>query len=125
MATELRRETILTLEEMGTKVEYSHHEVAPSQHEIDLRYNEALGDGRLGHDLPAGGEGGGDAPRGLRDVHAEADLRPERQRHARPPVALQGSENAFFDAKDPYHLSAMAKAYMAGLLKHPEGDYGR
>src|SRR4030042_1676086 len=42
VATELRRETILTLEAMGIRVEYSHHEVAPSQHEIDLRYAEAL-----------------------------------------------------------------------------------
>jgi len=37
VATELRRETILSLEAMGINVEYSHHEVAPSQHEIDLR----------------------------------------------------------------------------------------
>jgi glutamine synthetase len=42
VATELRRETILTLEAMGIHVEYSHHEVAPSQHEIDLRYTDAL-----------------------------------------------------------------------------------
>ncbi|MEO0300142.1 MAG: glutamine synthetase family protein, partial [candidate division WOR-3 bacterium] len=41
-ATDVRREIILTLEEMGIKVEYSHHEVAPSQHEIDLRYTDAL-----------------------------------------------------------------------------------
>jgi glutamine synthetase len=38
---EVRREIILTLEQMGVQVEYSHHEVAPSQHEIDLRYTEA------------------------------------------------------------------------------------
>jgi len=37
-ATDLRRETVLTLEEMGIGIEYSHHEVAPSQHEIDMRY---------------------------------------------------------------------------------------
>jgi glutamine synthetase len=42
VATDLRRETILVLEEMGIGVEYSHHEVAPSQHEIDLRYADAL-----------------------------------------------------------------------------------
>ena len=41
-ASDLRRETVLTLEEMGIGVEYSHHEVAPSQHEIDLRYTDAL-----------------------------------------------------------------------------------
>src|SRR3989338_5694508 len=41
-ASNLRRDTVLTLEEMGIGVEYSHHEVAPSQHEIDLRYTDAL-----------------------------------------------------------------------------------
>ena len=41
-ATDLRRETVLTLEEMGIGVESSHHEAAPSQHEIDLRYTDAL-----------------------------------------------------------------------------------
>ncbi|MGB9589136.1 MAG: glutamine synthetase family protein, partial [Armatimonadota bacterium] len=42
VATELRRETILTCKAMGIPIEYSHHEVAPSQHEIDLRYADAL-----------------------------------------------------------------------------------
>src|SRR5659263_434978 len=42
VASDLRRETVLTLEEMGIGVEYSHHEVGPSQHEIDLRYTDAL-----------------------------------------------------------------------------------
>ena len=42
VASDLRRETVLTLEAMGIGVEYSHHEVAPSQHEIDLRYTDAL-----------------------------------------------------------------------------------
>jgi len=41
-STDLRKETVLTLEEMGIGVEYSHHEVAPSQHEIDMRYTDAL-----------------------------------------------------------------------------------
>ena len=41
-ASDLRRDTILTLEQMGIPVEYSHHEVAPSQQEIDLRYSDAL-----------------------------------------------------------------------------------
>ena len=41
-ATALRRETVLMLEEMGIPVEYSQHEDAPSQHEIDLRYTDAM-----------------------------------------------------------------------------------
>src|SRR5690625_389597 len=39
---DFRREAINTLEQMGISVEFSHHEVAPSQHEIDLRFAEAL-----------------------------------------------------------------------------------
>ncbi|HIE31652.1 MAG TPA: glutamine synthetase, partial [Methanosarcinales archaeon] len=42
LATDYRRETVFALEKMGIRVEYSHHEVAPSQHEIDLRYTDAL-----------------------------------------------------------------------------------
>jgi glutamine synthetase len=42
LATDLRRLTVLTLEEMGIPVEYAQHEDAPSQHEIDLRYTDAL-----------------------------------------------------------------------------------
>src|SRR5712691_6722026 len=42
VASDLRRETVLTLEEMGIGVESSHHEVAPSQHEVDLRYTDGL-----------------------------------------------------------------------------------
>ena len=42
LASELRRQTVLTLEDMGIPVEYSQHEDAPSQHEIDLRYTDAL-----------------------------------------------------------------------------------
>ena len=41
-AMDLRRETVLALEQLGISVQFSHHETAPSQHEIDLRYNEAL-----------------------------------------------------------------------------------
>src|SRR6202007_1248583 len=42
LATDLRRKTVLTLEEMGIPVEYAQHEDAPSQHEIDLRYTDAM-----------------------------------------------------------------------------------
>ena len=37
-----RRDMVLTLEDMGFEIEASHHEVAPAQHEIDFRYDEAL-----------------------------------------------------------------------------------
>ena len=42
LGSDLRRDTIFALQSMGIDVEYSHHEVAPSQHEIDLRYDEGL-----------------------------------------------------------------------------------
>src|SRR5918997_228070 len=44
-ATELRNDTIKALESMGIPIEYHHHEVAPSQHEIDMRYANAFFDG--------------------------------------------------------------------------------
>jgi glutamine synthetase len=117
-ATELRRETILTLEAMGIHVEYSHHEVAPSQHEIDLRYAEALtmADNAMTYRLvvkeiamkhgvyatfmpkPIFGQNGS-------GMHTHQSL-------------FKGDKNAFFDAKDPFHLSKTARAYIAGILKH-------
>ena len=42
LTSEIRRETVLTLADMGILVKYSHHEVSPSQHEIDLQYTDAL-----------------------------------------------------------------------------------
>ena len=90
VASDLRRETIMILEEMGIGVEYSHHEVAPSQHEIDLRYTDALTMADARDDVPARREGGGAGERRLRDLHAEAALGRERQRHAHAPVAVQG-----------------------------------
>jgi len=118
VASDLRRDTVLTLEEMGIDVEYSHHEVAPSQHEIDLRYTDALtmADSAMTYRLvvkemaikygfhatfmpkPLFGQNGS-------GMHTHQSL-------------FRGSKNAFFDAKDKYHLSKVAKQYIAGLLKH-------
>jgi glutamine synthetase len=118
VATELRRETILTLEAMGIHVEYSHHEVAPSQHEIDLRYTDALtmADNAMTYRLvvkeialkhgvyatfmpkPIFGQNGS-------GMHTHQSL-------------FKGNKNAFFDPKDEFHLSKIAKSYMAGVLKH-------
>jgi len=117
-ATDLRRDTILTLGEMGIAVEYSHHEVAPSQHEIDLRYAEALkmADNTITYRIvvkevarkygvyatfmpkPIFGENGS-------GMHVHQSL-------------FKGKKNAFFNAKDKYFLSDVAKWYIAGLLKH-------
>ncbi len=118
VATDLRRDSVLALEELGIDVEYSHHEVAASQHEIDMRYTDALtmADNvmtyrlvvkqvALNHGVYAtfmpkpvfGINGSG--------MHVHQSL-------------FKGSKNAFFDANDPYFLSTTARSYIAGLLKY-------
>ena len=59
VAQDYRRDTINALEQMGIPIEHSHHEVAPSQHEIIARYTDALDDGRHHHDLTPDGQGSG------------------------------------------------------------------
>jgi glutamine synthetase len=118
VASDLRRETVLTLEEMGIAVEYSHHEVAASQHEIDMRYTDALtmADNVMTYRLvvkqialqqgvyatfmpkPVFGINGS-------GMHVHQSL-------------FKGNTNAFFDENDKHHLSRVAKCYIAGLLKH-------
>ena len=88
-ASDMRRETVLALEQLGIHVEYTHHEVGPSQHEIDMRFAERAGDGRQRDDVPHHGQGDRDEVRGLRDVHAEAAVRRERLGDARAPVAVR------------------------------------
>ena len=118
VASDLRRDTVLALEDMGIGVEYSHHEVAPSQHEIDLRYTDALtmADNAMTYRLvvkeiamkhgvyatfmpkPLFGQIGS-------GMHTHQSL-------------FKGAMIAFFDAKDPYHLSDVGKYYIAGILKY-------
>ena len=117
-ATDLRMETVLTLEDMGIGIEYSHHEVASSQHEIDMRYTDALtmADNVMTYRLvvkevalkygvyatfmpkPVFGINGS-------GMHVHQSL-------------FKGDRNAFFDKDDKYYLSKIAKHYIAGLLKH-------
>ncbi len=118
VAADLRRETVLALEELGIGVEYSHHEVAASQHEIDMRYTDALtmADSVMTYRLvvkqialqegvyatfmpkPVFGINGS-------GMHVHQSL-------------FRGDTNAFFDKGDEHHLSKVAKCYIAGLLKH-------
>ena len=117
-ATDMRKDTVIMLEEMGIGVEYSHHEVAFSQHEIDMRYTDALtmADNVMTYRLvvkevalkygvyatfmpkPVFGINGS-------GMHVHQSL-------------FKGERNAFFDKDDQYHLSKVAKYYIAGLLKH-------
>ena len=119
-ASDLRRDTIETLNEMGIEVEYSHHEVGPSQHEIDLQYTDALrmADNCMTYRLVVKeiamkyGVYATFMPKPLyghnvSGMHTHQSL-------------FKGERNAFFDGKDPYHLSTTAKQYMAGILKHAQ-----
>jgi len=118
LGNDVRRDIIFALESMGIAVEYSHHEVAPSQHEIDLRYNEALAmaDTAITYRVvvkevarkhgcyatfmpkPLFGQNGS-------GMHVHQSL-------------FRNGRNAFFDAALPYSLSAECKSYIAGLLRH-------
>ena len=116
--SDLRRETVLALEQLGIRVEYSHHEVGPSQHEIDMRYSDALKmaddcmtyritvkEYAMKYDLHAtfmpkplfGQNGSG--------MHTHQSL-------------FSGGKNAFYDENDQYFLSATGKAFIAGQLRH-------
>ena len=116
--SDIRRETVLMLDAMGIKVEASHHEVAPSQHEIDLRYTDALAmadqvmtyrfvvkeiaqrQGCYATFMPKpifGVNGSG--------MHVHQSL-------------FKGDRNTFFEPDEAFHLSETAKWYIAGLLKH-------
>src|SRR5437773_2662029 len=117
-ATGVRRDTIGALESMGIPVEYHHHEVGPSQHEIDIRYTNALdrADYMLTYRLvvkevakqhgyhatfmpkPLFGENGS-------GMHVHMSL-------------FNEGNNTFFDADDKWHLSDTAKAFIAGQLRH-------
>ncbi len=118
VATELRRNTILYLEAMGIGVEYSHHEVAPSQHEIDLRYTDALtmADNALTYKLIV------KEVATMHDVYATFMPKPlfgENGSGMHTHQSLfRGDRNAFYDASDPFNLSDEAKWYIAGILKH-------
>ncbi len=118
MAVDLRKETIKDLESLGIGVEYSHHEVAPSQHEIDLTYADALSMAdnvmtykmvvkRVAHrngyyatfmPKPIFGENGS-------GMHTHQSL-------------FKDGRNAFFDPNGSHFLSDAARQYVAGLLTH-------
>ena len=118
LATDLRKRTVLTLEEMGIPVEYAQHEDAPSQHEVDLRYTDALTMA--------------DQVMTVRLVVKE--IATERGVYAsfmpKPLVGVQGSgmhthfslfegdTNAFYDPGDEFGLSKVARGFIAGLLRH-------
>ncbi len=119
-ASDLRRETVLTLAEMGIPVKYSHHEGAPSQQEIDLQYTDAL---TMADNV----------------MTAKLVIKEVASRHSvyatfmpKPIYGINGSgmhvhqslfigdRNAFYDPRDPYKLSELAKLFIAGLMRHAQ-----
>jgi glutamine synthetase len=114
----MRRETIFALQSMGIGVEYSHHEVAPSQHEIDLKYSEAL---KMADTVMTYRTAVKEIAR-QKGVYATFMPKPIQGENGSGMHVHQslfkGKDNAFFDAKDKYHLSKIGKSYIAGILKH-------
>jgi glutamine synthetase len=117
VASQLRRRTVLTLEEMGIGVEHAQHEVAPSQHEIDLRYTDALtmADNVMSvrHVVKELARQSGIAasfmPKPLANV-------PGSGMHTHVSLWKDGA-NAFI-GDGPYGLSDVATRFIAGLLRH-------
>jgi glutamine synthetase len=116
--SDLRRDTINALHALGIPVEYSHHEVAPSQHEIDLKYRDVatMADQVMTYRLTvkeiaqAHGVYATFMPKPIHGVNGSG-------MHVHQSL-FQGNRNAFFDANDEFNLSAVGKSYIAGLLKH-------
>jgi glutamine synthetase len=116
--SDLRRETVLMLEDMGIGVALSHHEVAPSQHEMDLRYTDALSmadavmtfrlvvkEVAMRHGVYASF-----MPKPLQDENGSA-------MHLQLSL-FRGEENVFYDSASPGEISADGRHFMAGLLRH-------
>lgn len=114
----IRRQTMQMLEKLGIRVEYSHHEVAPSQHEIDLRYDEAL---KMADQVityrtvvkqiaASNGVYATFMPKPIAKINGSG-------MHVHQSLFTNG-KNAFFDANDPLYLSDTAKHYIAGILAH-------
>ncbi|CAA9454413.1 MAG: Glutamine synthetase type I [uncultured Rubrobacteraceae bacterium] len=117
-ATSLRRETIFALQDMGIQVEYSHHEVAHSQHEIDLRFDEALtmADKVMTYRTVVKEIA---TRHGVYATFMPKPLQNQNGSGMHTHQSLfQGDKNAFFDADDQYYLSDTAKSFIAGQLRH-------
>src|SRR5256714_812088 len=117
-ATELRNETIQALESMGIGIEYHRHEVAPSQHEIDMRYANALdmADHTITYRLIVKEVA---AKNGVYATFMPKPLFGENGSGMHTHMSLfKDGRNQFFAGDDPYHLSPTGKSFIAGLLRH-------
>jgi glutamine synthetase len=115
---DFRRQAITLLEAMGISVEFSHHEGAPGQQEIDLRYADALSTA--------------DNIMTFRHVIKEVALEqgfyasfmpkpftdhPGSGMHTHVSL-FEGENNAFYDANAEFHLSKVGRSFIAGILRH-------
>jgi len=118
LGEEIREKTVKTLQKMGIRVEYAHHEVAPGQHEIDLRYDKALAmaDKVMTYKLV------------VKEIARQNELfatfmpKPLAKEngsgmHTHQSL-FQEEKNVFFQGDDQWRLSATGKSYIAGILKH-------
>ncbi len=119
LGSQIRSDTVSRLREYGIAVEYSHHEAAPSQHEIDLRYQEALkmADQVIVYRTIV------KETAAVNGVHATFMPKPFNGvngsgMHVHQSLFSADGRNAFFDMKGKFHLSDIARSYIAGLLKH-------
>jgi glutamine synthetase len=118
MVSDLRRQTIVTLEAMGIPVEYSFHELGPSQHEIDLRYTDAL---TMADNVMTFRQV---VKQVANELGVYATFMPKPIEGAfgsgmHTQVSLfEGDVNAFYDPGDEFGLSKVGKHFIAGLLVH-------
>jgi glutamine synthetase len=118
LGSRLRKQTVLRLEAMGIPVEYSFHENGPSQHEIDLRYTDALemADNVMTFRLIAKEVA---ADNGVYATFMPKPIAGAFGSGMHTHVSLfEGDVNAFHDPGDEYGMSKVAKHFIAGLLVH-------
>ncbi len=116
--SDLRRDTVNALKTLGIPVEYTHHEVGPSQHEIDMRYAEGLrmSDNAMAYRIAVKEVA---AQHGVYATFMPKPLFGENGSGMHTHQSLfKDGKNAFYDEAGDHHLSATAKSYIAGLLKH-------
>ena len=119
LASDIRAVMASTLEKLGINVEMTHHECAPSQHEIDIEYSDAL---KVADNVMI-------LKQAIKTVANSRDLYATFM--PKPVFGINGSgmhthqslfnekgKNLFYDGKDKYKLSRLAYHFMAGQLKY-------
>ncbi len=119
LGEEARRDITLALESMGFEVEAAHHEVAPGQHEIDFKYDDAVttADAIVTFRFVV------KKVAQLHGLHATFMPKPlagvnGSGMHTHQSLFTKDGDNAFYDPKGTWELSKTARAYIGGLLEH-------